>query len=259
VAHRPGDRVGLELDPDEIGLGEAPRDGDQPAATTAGDVENPTAAGQRRRELRDLGQALLEEHGDVLDGDRLDRAVEARRAFRDRAAGPEELGQALVVEAGDDGDDELATEILGMGVVEENRRDVVRDRHARAVEAEEVAGVRGPDPVRDRLALAAGSRGEGVGLDPVTTGGPDALEQSELQPEVDHPAAVEPADRGRKFLESIVSAHLGIVASPRGGRSGVEAPKRRPRSGTALRLGESASRSGQAGPLDEFGPTGLRH
>ena len=57
------------------------------------------AAAERRGELRQLGQALLEEHRDVLDGDGLDRPVEARRPLVDRPAGPEELGQAGVVEA----------------------------------------------------------------------------------------------------------------------------------------------------------------
>ena len=83
---------------------------------------------RRGHEVRQGRESLLEEDRDVLDGHRLDRAMEARRPLVDRPARPEELGQAGVVEARDDGRDELPAEVLRVGVVEEDRVDVLVER-----------------------------------------------------------------------------------------------------------------------------------
>ena len=87
VAHRPGDRVGLELDADELRRREPPGDGDQPLATAAGDVEDTAAAAQGGHEVRQGREPLLEEDRDVLDGHRLDRADGSGAAAR-RSSGP---------------------------------------------------------------------------------------------------------------------------------------------------------------------------
>src|SRR4029079_9823377 len=114
----------------------------QPGPPAAGDVQDPRSATERRRQLGQLGKALLEEDRDVLDRDRLDRAMEARWSLLDGPAGPEELGESGIVQARDDGGDELAAEVLGMGVVEQDGFDVLVEADTVAVEHDQGRGVR---------------------------------------------------------------------------------------------------------------------
>ena len=126
-------------------------DRDQPPAAAARDVEDTAAGGQAGGEVGQLGEALLEEDRDVLDRHGLDRAVEPRRTLVDRLAGPEEVRQRGVVEARDDGGDELAAEVLRLAC----RRAAptptsVAERHPFPVELDDLAGVGRPDPGLDR-------------------------------------------------------------------------------------------------------------
>ena len=59
-----------------------------------------------------------------------------------------------------------AAEILRMGVVEQDRRDVVRDRRPFRAELDEIARMGGPDPGLDRLRLAIRRGGSSVALSP---------------------------------------------------------------------------------------------
>ena len=59
---------------------------DEPASTAAVDVDDVPAAGKVGDELRQLGEDLLEEHRDVLDGQPLDRHPIPVGPFGDRAA-----------------------------------------------------------------------------------------------------------------------------------------------------------------------------
>ena len=60
---------------------EPPGHGDQPATAAAVDVDDSTPAGQVTDQLRKLGEGLLEEDRDVLDGQPLDRLSLAIRAL----------------------------------------------------------------------------------------------------------------------------------------------------------------------------------
>ena len=216
VAHRAGDRVGLELDADELRRREAPSDRDQPLAAAARDVEHAAAAAQGRRQVRQLRQALLEEHRDVLDRDRLDRPVEARRPLVDRPAGPEELRQPGVVQARHDRDDELAAEVLRVGVVEEDRRRR-RPRAGRsvAVQLDQVAGVGRPEPGPDRLGPAAGApAAEARSAMPGGTGFVDPARTARAPARGRSPSSGRSRRRGGELLEPILATHRRrIVAS----------------------------------------------
>ena len=86
TAHRPGDRVGLELHADEATRREPSRDRDEPSSTATGDVQHANPPGEVVGDRRQRCQPFLEEDGDVLDGDLFDRPMEAGRAFCDRNA-----------------------------------------------------------------------------------------------------------------------------------------------------------------------------
>ena len=105
-------------------------------------------------------QAFLEEDGDVLGRERLDRPVVARRPEVHRPPGPGELDQALVIQAADHGRDELAAEVLGPLVIEQDRGDLLVDRRPVAVEIDQVDGVGQAQPGLDDLGLAAGLGGQ---------------------------------------------------------------------------------------------------
>ena len=96
----PGDRVGLELDADELERREAPGHRDEPAAAAAMDVDDAAAAGQVGDELRQRREGLLEEDRDVLAREALDGGAVAVGAVGDRPAGPEEVGIAAPVHRG---------------------------------------------------------------------------------------------------------------------------------------------------------------
>ena len=149
VGARPGDRVRLELDADELERREAARHRDEPAAAAAVDVDDPAAARQVGDELGQRGQDLLEEDRDVLAGQPLDGGPVAVRAVADRRAGPEEVGHPAPVHRGDDGVDELAAEELGALVVEQDGGDVLVDRQAAVLEGRQVVRVGRPRPGLD--------------------------------------------------------------------------------------------------------------
>ena len=110
---RPGDRVRLEFDADEL---EAPG-----SAGPSRSASGRRRSGRRRRGRRcdrsatscgRLGERLLEEDRDVLRGQALDGDAVAVRPVADRLAGPEEVDHPAPVERGDGGVDELAAEVF---------------------------------------------------------------------------------------------------------------------------------------------------
>ena len=99
---RPGDRIRLELDADELERREAPRHRDEPSTATAVDVDDASAPRQVGDELRQLGQRLLEEDRDVLARSAARwRPGSGPGRSRDRLAGPEEVDHPAPVERGD--------------------------------------------------------------------------------------------------------------------------------------------------------------
>ena len=133
--------------------------------------------------------------------------MEPRRPLGDRPAGADELGKSLVVEAAHDRRAELAAEVLGPIVVEQDRHDVVDRPDRLSVEVDEVDGVSQPRPDLDRLRLGAAGRGEFGRSDAVAPRRADPGEQPELQPEVGGPGAIEPAQAAGQLVEPVVDRH----------------------------------------------------
>ena len=169
-------------------------------------------------------------------------------------------GRPGVVEARDDGDDELAAEILRPGLVEQDRRGGVVHPHPRAVVLEELARVGRPDPGLDGFRRAFGGGGELGGRDALALGGMDQREQAELEAEVDHPALVEAAEALGEVVEPVVGRHRRpIVAWGGGSRTGRPADTETPpRSGrrSGGRVGAPIWAIGAPGGLldAEYGP-----
>ena len=120
---RAGDRVRLEFDADELERREPPGHRDEPAAAAAVDVDDAAAARQVGDELRQRRERLLEEDRDVLRGQALDRRRGSGRAasrigspVRKKSTIPPQSSEATV------GVDELAAEVLGAVLVEQDRR-----------------------------------------------------------------------------------------------------------------------------------------
>ena len=210
---RPRDGVRLELDADQLELGEALGHRHQPASAAAVDVGDAAAPRQVGDELGQLGERLLEEDRDVLRGQALDRQPVAIRPVADGLAGPEEVDHAAPVERGDRGMDELAAQELRALGVEQDRRNVAVDRQATVLERDQVMGIGGPGPRLDGDRLAAGLRGQLRGGQPVGAGGAQAREQAELDAEVHQPRAVEAAQARDQVVESIVMRHPGRIVA----------------------------------------------
>jgi hypothetical protein len=138
--------------------------------------------------------------------------VEPRRSLGDGPPGPEELGHPLVVEGGHDRRDELTTEELRPGLVEEDGRDVIGDAGTSPIEVDEVAGEGRPHPGIDRRGSGTRPLRQLVAAQAVRAGRLKGGEQPELEPEVGGPAPIEAADARRQVVVSIVEAHGRIVA-----------------------------------------------
>ena len=148
-------------------------------------------------------------------GQPLDRDPVAVRPLADRLAGPEEIDHPAPVQRGDGSVDELAAEVLRSSVVEEDHGHVVVHRQPAVLEGHEVVRVRSPGPRLDRGRVATGARRELVRCQPGAPGLPDVGEQAELDPEVDEPRPMEPAEAGDQVVEAIVEGHgRRIVACP---------------------------------------------
>ncbi len=141
-----GDRILLEFDADELEGREAPGHRDQPAPAAAVDVDDPSAARQVGDELRQLGERLLEEDGDVLGGQALDRGAVAVGPVADRLARPEEVDHAAPIERGDGGVDELAAEEFGPARIEQDDGHVVVDGQTSVLERRRGRARRPPMP-----------------------------------------------------------------------------------------------------------------
>ena len=187
----PGDRIALELDAEEPHLGEALGHRDEPSAAAAMEVDHARAAGQLDHEVRHRGEDLGEEDGDVLAGQPFDRGPVAVRPRADGFSRPEHLGHPVVVEARDDRMRELAPEVLGPMLVEQDDRRRVVEVEPFAVEVDDGMRIGSDRPGAYRIRVAAARVGELVGREPSRTAGVDALEQSQLEPEVDDPGPVE--------------------------------------------------------------------
>ena len=103
--------------------------------------------------------------------------------------------------------DELAAEEFRSIRVEQDDRDLLVDGQASLLEGDEVVRVGGPGPGIDGARLAPGSRGELVRRQAGRSGSPELLEQSELDPDVDQPRAVESAEARDQVVELFVERH----------------------------------------------------
>ena len=102
---------------------------------------------------------------------------------------------------------ELAAQVFGPQLVEEDHRDVLVDGQAVVLERHEVVGVGGPGPGVDRRLAGPGRRGELGGRETGRTGLAEAGEETEFDAEVDQPRAVEAAEAGDQVVESVVEGH----------------------------------------------------
>ena len=140
------------------------------------------------------------------------RSIAARyRSGRSRigVSGPEEVDHPAPVQRGDDGVDELAAE-----VVRPARRRAAWPRRRRRRSDDRPRGRRGrarrPPMPRRRRRSGRGSRSPRRARRarcPLVPARPEALEQAKLEPEVDQPRAVEPAEAGDQVVEAVVVAH----------------------------------------------------
>ena len=208
----PGHGIRLELDPGQRRAREAAGHRDQPAAATAVDVEDPRAGLEVDHELRDRRQHLLEEHGDVLDGQPLDGLPVAVGPGRLGNAGPEDLREVPEVEAADGRVEELAAEVLGTVRVEQDARHVLGHPEPVVVELDEVVRAGTPGPAADEGGLRAGPPRQLVRGHARGPGLAQAREQPELQARDDVPRAMEAAEAGDQVVEAIVEQHGCIVA-----------------------------------------------
>ena len=134
-------------------------------------------------------------------------------ALADRLAGPEEVGHPAPVERCDRGMDELAAEVFGPVVVDEDRRDVLVGDEAVTIERHEVLRVGSDGPRPDGLGPGPGLGREVLDRDTGRPGRTERREQPELDAEVDEPGAVEPAKAVDQVVEAVVERHgRGIVA-----------------------------------------------
>ena len=215
IRTRPHHGIGLELDPDELQVGEPPSHGDEPATAAAVDVDGTPSPGQVGNELRQRGKRFLEEDRDVLGRQAFDGDAVAVRPVADRLAGPEEVDHPAPVERGDRGVDELAAQVVRPALVQEHDGHVLIDREAVAFERDEILGVGRPAPRLDRRHVAGRPLGKSLDRQPGGAGGPQGPEQAELEPEIDEPRAMEPAEGGDQVVEALVEGHLRrIVARP---------------------------------------------
>ena len=183
------------------------------------DVDDHRAILEIDDELRQRRQHLLEEHGDVLDREALDRHPVAVRAPAERLAGAEDVGQAREVEAADGGMQELAAQVLGPVGVEEHPGHVVEQHDPVAGELDQVVDVGAPRPPPDELRLGARLLGERRRRETLGTRGAQPLEEAELEPHEHEPGAVEAAEAHHELVESVVQAH-GRIVTCCPGRSG---------------------------------------
>ena len=228
VRARPGHRIGLELDAHEPAVRVARGHGQQPAPAAAGHVQRSDAAIEPALEILEAGQTLVEEEGDVLHRHALDGAVVARGSLADRTTGPEEVGEVGIVERRLDAAYELAAEVVGRVLIEqdlgEGRVDikvwVVRHRRIRGArlgfpgQLDDAVGVRAAQPKVCGRRVDAGRLGELGGGDPAATRIGDSANQAELHPEREEPGPIE-ADEA---LDQLVEAPIEIF---RGHRSGI--------------------------------------
>jgi hypothetical protein len=208
VLHRSRDRVGLELDADEpagrIALGHR----QEPAPATTGDVQDTSTRSQPLPDLLQAGQALVEEERDVLHGDALDGPVVARGALGDRAAGPEELGQVGVVQGRIDAAHELAAQIVGRVLVEQDLGEGRSDREAKRLlgrdELNDAVGVGATQPEVRRGRMDRGRPRELIGGDAACPCLGHGTHELQLDAEREEPAAVEPDEALDELVEVLV-------------------------------------------------------
>src|SRR5688572_4159809 len=133
--------------------------------------------------------------------------MEARRALTEGPAGPEEVRQPGIVQARDDSRHELAAQVLRPRIVEQHRRRRVIESEELAVELHEARRVGRPGPDLDWLGSTRGlvrESGEPYARLPRA---PDGLEQAEIEPEIDDPAAIEPAEALGELVEAVGGVH----------------------------------------------------
>ena len=171
------------------------------------DVDRTPTGHQLGDQLRDRGQRLLEEHRDVLDRQPLDGDPIAVRSIGHGHAGPHEPEQLAVIQRRGRRMHELAAQVLRPIAVEQDRGDILGQRHATVDQVDQAMRIGAPRPVADdrRMGLRAG--GQLVRRQAFVPGGADGAEQPELQPDVDEPRAVEPAQCGGELVEAIVDRH----------------------------------------------------
>ena len=159
VGPRPRDRVGLELDADQLERREPAGHGDEPAPATAMDVDDASAARQVGDELRQLGERLLEEDRDVLRRQALDGDAVAIRSRR-RSARPVRKKSSIPPQSSE------ATAACTnwpprySGRASSSRMAATSSSTVRrsSSSVDQVVGVRRPGPGLDGLAPAAGER-----------------------------------------------------------------------------------------------------
>jgi RNA polymerase sigma-70 factor (ECF subfamily) len=171
------------------------------------DVHHAPAPAEVRDELRQRGERLLEEDRDVLGRQALDRDPVAVRALADGLARPEEVDHPSPVERGDRGVDELASEVLGPMVVEEDGRDLLVADEPLAIEDGQVLGIGSHGPRPDGLRVAAGRTRQRLDGEAGRAGVAERREQAQLDAEVDQPGPVEPAEAVDQVVEAVVERH----------------------------------------------------
>ena len=153
-------------------------------------------------------ERLLEEDRDVLGGQPLDGDAVAVRAVAHRLAGPEEVGHPAPVERGDRRVHELAAQVFGAELVEEDHRDVLVDRSGGRPRASRGRARRPPRPTpRPPAGGCPVAAASSAGVIPAEPGFAEPGEQAQLDAEVDEPRAVEAAEAGDQVVESVVEGH----------------------------------------------------
>ena len=217
----PSQRIRLKLQAHQFKSREAPGHGDQPSPAAAMDVDDAAAARQVCHELWQLGQHLLEEDGDILNGQPFDRDSVAIGPLGRRLAGPEEVQHAGPVQRGDDRVDELSTEKLRACFVEEDHGRFLVEDQAIALELRQAVRIGRRDPCLDWIGLAITGRREVSRGQPVPPSSSKLSEQAKLDAEIDEPGPMKAGQAVDEILEAVVELHPGRIVA---WQSGVAPP-----------------------------------